>query len=72
VNVPAAGNLVAENTLEGNLSGIDFPLTGGAWAVGNAFTENRISNNTCGIKGPTAGNRLSENIFTLNAADICP
>ena len=72
VNVPAGGNLVAENTLDGNPSGIDFPLTGTAWAVGNTFKENRIANNTCGIKGPTDGNEVLENIFTLNGSDICP
>jgi nitrous oxidase accessory protein NosD len=72
VNVPASGNLVAENTVDGNPAGIDFPLTGTAWAMNNAFKGNRISNNTCGIKGPTDGNLVSENIFTLNGADICP
>ena len=72
VNVPASGNLVAENTIDGNPAGIDFPLTGTAWALNNAFKENRISNNACGIKGPTDGNEVSENIFTLNGADICP
>lgn len=71
VNVPASGNLVAENTIEDNPAGIDFPLTGTAWAVGNAFNENRISNNTCGIKGPTEGNEMSENIFTQNGTDTC-
>ena len=72
VNVPASGNLVAENTIDGNPSGIDFPLTGTAWAVGNVFKENGISNNVCGFKGPTDGNEVSENIFTLNGADVCP
>lgn len=72
VNVPASGNVVAENTIGANPAGIDLPLTGTAWAVHNAFTENRISNNTCGIKGPTDANEVSENIFTLNGADICP
>jgi nitrous oxidase accessory protein NosD len=72
VNVPAGGNLVAENTIAGNPAGIDFPLTGTAWALNNVFKENRVSNNGCGIKGPTDGNQLSENIFTLNGADICP
>jgi len=72
VNVPASGNLVAENTIDGSPLGIDFRLTAEAWAVNNTFRENRISNNTCGIKGPTAGNTLSENIFTLNGVDICP
>lgn len=72
VNVPASGNLVRENTIDGNPSGIEFGLTGGTWAVNNAFKENRISNNSCGIQGPTAGNKMSENVFTLNGADICP
>ena len=70
INVPAAGNLVAENTIEANPVGIDIPVTTGS-AVGNTFRENRISNNTCGIKGPTAGNTVSENVFTLNGADFC-
>ena len=72
VNVPASGNLVAENMIDGNPSGIDFPLTGTAWAAGNVFNENRISSNVCGLKGPTYGNEMSENIFTLNGADVCP
>ena len=71
VNVPASGNVVAENIIDGHPSGIDFPLTGTAWAVNNTFKENWISNNTCGIKEPTDGNVLSENTFTLNGADIC-
>jgi parallel beta-helix repeat protein len=70
INAPAAGNLVAENTIDANPTGIDIPVTAGS-AVGNTFKENRISNNTCGIKGPTSGNTVSENIFALNGSDFC-
>jgi parallel beta-helix repeat protein len=68
----ATGNLVVENLIASNPSGIDFLVgTGGASAVGNTFKENTIVSNGCGVSGPSGGNTFKENVFTGNATDIC-
>jgi hypothetical protein len=68
----ATSNLVVENLIASNPSGIDFIVgTGGSAAVGNTFKENTILSNGCGLSGPFGGNTFKENVFTGNVSDIC-
>jgi nitrous oxidase accessory protein NosD len=72
VNFPATANLVLDNTITANPSGIEFLLApDGSGAAGNEFKANRITANTCGIKGPGSANSFKDNQLSGNTSDIC-
>jgi hypothetical protein len=72
VNVPATGNLIKDNTIISNPSGIDFiPSPTGTGAVGNDFVANTIAMNTCGFSGPGSGNTFLDNQLFGNTTDVC-
>src|SRR5262245_2898620 len=72
VNFPATGNLIKDNIIFSNPSGIDFiPSPTGTGAVGNDFVANSIMFNTCGFSGPGSGNTYLDNQLIGNGTDIC-
>jgi nitrous oxidase accessory protein NosD len=73
VGSTATDNLVLDNLLTSNPSGIEFlpdPLTGGG-AIGNTFKANTLNSNNCGLKGPGSGNTFLDNVFSGNTTDVC-
>jgi parallel beta-helix repeat protein len=71
INTLATGNLIVENIVASNPTGIEFIVTATGWATGNTLSENTLASNTCGLKGPTTGNALKENVLQGNAVDTC-
>lgn len=72
INFPATGNLLLDNIVTSNPSGIEFlaDATGGG-ASGNTIKANVVTANTCGLKGPGAGNTFLDNQVSGNVTDVC-
>jgi parallel beta-helix repeat protein len=71
INVFASGNLILDNTVIFNPTGIEFLVTPTGSSTGNTLVDNKLVLNACGLKGPTDGNAFRENLFEANGADIC-
>jgi parallel beta-helix repeat protein len=72
VNVIATGNVVKDNIITSNATGVEFLATPAGSAAGNELKGNTIAANGCGLKGPTAGNEVHDNSFESNTIDTCP